>query len=177
MTGKPKQNPPSLDDRPRQYNFVLNPYPDERLSRCPHCGQKTGQRKLPLFIHIDPHYPIALNYTCRYCRQCNLLIAHKHEIEHLLAQMFSQYNPDIIGNEYLIMGTVEKKAWREGLTHPKAPVEMLAHTALFKAYYQELRHTQPGWYPSGQEPPVQEPLPSQEWVKAKRRGWPRRRTR
>lgn len=69
---------------PPQYNFVLNPYPDERLSRCPFCSNKTGQRKRPLVIHIDPMHLIALNYTCRYCEQCDLLVAHKHEIEHLL---------------------------------------------------------------------------------------------
>lgn len=40
-----------------------------------------GQRKVPLFIHIEPHYPIILGYTGRYCAACNLLIAHKHEIE------------------------------------------------------------------------------------------------
>jgi hypothetical protein len=79
---KSRQTP--FGELPRKHNFVLNPYPDERVSRCPYCEQKTGQRKVPLFIHIDPHYPIALNYTCRYCKSCDLLIAHKHEIEHLL---------------------------------------------------------------------------------------------
>ena len=159
----------------KKYNFVLNPYPDERLSRCPYCAQKTGQRKVPLFIHIDPHYPIALNYTCRFCKHCDLLIAHRHEIEHLLTAMFSQYNPAVIGNEYLIIGTVEKKVWREGLTRPKAPAEMLNHTYIFKTNYQELRHTRPGWYPSGQEPPVMEPPPSTEWVKLKHPLFKRRR--
>ena len=33
------------------YNFVLNPYPDERLSRCPYCQVKIGQRKRPLLIN------------------------------------------------------------------------------------------------------------------------------
>ncbi len=139
------------------------------MSRCPYCGQKTGQRKVPLFIHIDPDYPVALNYTCRYCKQCDLLIGHKHEIEHVLTELFRQSKPDIIGNDYLIMGTVEKKVWREGFKKPKLPAEILEHTAIFKVYYQELRHTRPGWYPSGQEPPVQEPPPSQEWVKSGKR--------
>ena len=81
-----------------------------RFSSCPDCGRKTGQRKLPLLIQIDPMHLIALNYTCRYCRQCDMLIGHKAEIEHLLATMFAQYDPSAIGNDYLIMGTVEKKA-------------------------------------------------------------------
>lgn len=164
---KPKKS--SVDTMPRKYNFVLNPYPEARVSSCPFCGRKTGQRKLPLFIHVDPHYPIALNYTCRYCANCDLLVAHKHEIEHLLTGMFAQANPAVIGNDYLIMGVVDKAAWREGVRQPKEVAEVLnSHTSLFKTYYQELRQTQPGWYPEGVEPPVMPPPPSAEWVKRKR---------
>ena len=141
-----------------------------RVSRCPFCDRKTGQRKLPLFIHIDPHYPIALNYTCRYCRHCDLLIAHKHEIEHLLTEMFARSDPAVIGNEYMVMGTMDKKAWREGLKQPKPVAEMLdKHTSFFKTYYQELRLTRPGYYPEGEEPPEMPPPPSTEWVKRKPR--------
>lgn len=156
---------PTLGKLPPKYNFVLNPYPDERLSSCPFCGQRTGQRKLPLLIHVDPMYPIALNYTCRYCKDCDLLIAHKHEIEHLLTEMFKRYDPDVIGNDYLIFGTIKKKTWREGLTEPKAIEDMLQHTSDFAIYYQELRMRQTGWYREGQEPPVRQPQPSQEWIK------------
>jgi len=151
---------------PPQYNFVLNPYPDMRVSSCPFCGQKTGQRKLPLLIHIAPMHLIALNYTCRYCQACDLLIAHKHEIEHLLTGLFSQAHPDVVGNEYLVIGTVEKKAWREGLQKPKSVAEMLPHASDFANYYKELRARGTGWYPVGQEPPIMEPLVSQEWVKS-----------
>jgi len=151
---------------PPAYGFVLNPYPDERLSRCPFCQGKTGQRKRPLLIHIDPNQLLALNYTCRYCRHCDLLIGHKHEIEHLLTTLFTRLNPTVIGNDYLIIGTVEKQGWRDGLSHPKAVVDMLPHVHDFKTYYQELRMTQPGWYHEEDEPPVREPPASTEWVKA-----------
>ena len=73
---------------PPAYNFVLNPYPDERLSRCPYCQVKIGQRKRPLLIHIDPHQLIALNYTCRYCRHCDLLIGHKRDIKVFFNHVF-----------------------------------------------------------------------------------------
>ena len=152
---------------PPRYNFILNPYPDQRLSRCPFCDGKTGQRKRPLLIHVDPLHLIALNYTCRYCQDCDLLIAHKHEIEHLLYSVFSEYEPGAIGNEHLILGTVERKAWREGLKEPKAVAEMLPHARDFETYHPELRLTRPGWYDANQEPPVMEPPPSHEWVKAK----------
>ena len=158
---------PRFGQLPPKYSFVLNPYPDERLSRCPFCRGKTGQRKVPLLIHVDPQHLIALNTTCRYCHTCDLLIAHKHEIEHLLYGMFSQNAPEAIGNDYLIFGTVERKAWREGMQQPKAVAEMRASIHDFKTYYKELRVTQPGWYGSGQEPPVMEPPPSKEWVRDK----------
>jgi hypothetical protein len=164
MTTKKKTQ---FGDLPPRYSFMLNPYPDQRLSRCPVCEQPTRQRKLPLLIQIDPLNLIALNYTCRYCPGCDLLVAHKHEIEHLLTQLFRQADPSVIGNNYLIMGTVEKSSWREGLSQPKGLAEMLPHASDFAEYYTELRLTRPGYYRDDQQPPVMEPPVSQEWVKAK----------
>lgn len=161
-----KTKKPQFGELPPKYSFMLNPYPDMRVSSCPLCERKTGQRKLPLLIHINPLHLIALNYTCRYCQACDLLIAHKYEIEHLLTALFRQRDPEAVGNEYLIMGTVEKMAWREGLQQPKAVAEMLPHASDFANYYQELRATRPGWYKNGVEPPAMEPPVSQEWVKS-----------
>ena len=146
---------------PPKYNFVLNPYPQQRLTRCPFCDEKNGQRKLPLLIHVDPLHLIALNYTCRFCRHCDLLIGRKHEIENLLHLMFERYDPAVIGNDYLILGTVEKKAWREGMKQTKAIAELLPHASDFVVYYEELRMKQLGWYRSDQEPPIMKPPPSQ----------------
>jgi hypothetical protein len=152
---------------PPRYGFMLNPYPDLRISSCPRCERKTGQRKVPLLIHVAPLHLIALNYTCRFCNTCDLLIAHKHEIEHLLTDLFRQYDPHAIGNDYLIVGTIEKQAWQEGLERPKAIDEALPHASDFAIYYQELRVTRAGWYKSDQEPPIMEPPPSKEWLKPK----------
>lgn len=160
-----KTTKPQFGELPRKYSFMLNPYPDMRISSCPLCERKTGQRKIPLLIHIAPLNLIALSYTCRYCQACDLLIAHKHEIEHHLTTLFRQRAPEVIGNEYLIIGTVEKTTWHEGLQEPKAVAEMLPHASDFAEYYQELRTTRPGWYKEGYEPPVMEPPVSQEWVK------------
>ena len=80
MTKKKEQHPGKL---PRQYTFIPNPYAEYRFTRCPGCEQKMRQRKLPLFIHVDPMNPWALNYTCRYCPDCDLLIAHQDQIEEL----------------------------------------------------------------------------------------------
>jgi len=162
----PKTRKPRFGGLAPKYEFVMNPYPGIRISRCPRCNRKTGQRKVPLFIHVDPLRAIALNYTCRYCERCDLLIGSKHMIEHLLYDLFSQTDPNIIGNEYIILGTVEKKAWREALTSPQLVKETLMQTHQFRNNHGELRITQGGWYPQNQEPPLMEPPRSQEWVKA-----------
>ena len=149
---------------PPKYNFSLNPYPGSRFSKCPDCQNKTGQRKLPLLIHIDPKNLIALNYTNRYCDHCEMLIGHKNEIEHLLTDLFRQINPEYIGNKYFILGTVEEKAWRENIKDPKPFDELLHHIHDFKSY-QDIRMTVGGWFQMGQTPPVMEPPSSTEWVK------------
>ena len=131
-----------------RYRFILNPYEDVRFTRCPQCEQKTKQRKLPLFIHVHPFNPVVLGKTCRYCPDCDLLIAHQDEIEANLAMLFTRINPDIVGNEYLIMGTVERKAWRQSLKNAMAPNEMLDHLHDFEDVLRiEVRSA--GWYRTG----------------------------
>lgn len=128
-----------------RYTFFLNPYQDVRFTSCPQCGAKMRQRKLPLVIHVDPLNPIALNKTCRYCPTCDLLIAHKDEIESLLARFFIQHKPEIVGNEYLVLGTFDRDVWKAGLTHPKSIAEMRENLHDFvKVVVFEVRR---GWLP------------------------------
>jgi hypothetical protein len=152
------------DPSKQRYNFSLNPYPDSRCSTCPTCGKPTGQRKVPLFIHVDPHYPLILGYTCRYCANCNLLIAHKHEIESYLTQLFRQNAPDVIGNEYLVMGVMPREVWRAGMENLRPPQEVIDQLAKFLSY-STLQRTQTGWFPAGVEPPIEPAPPSTMWVK------------
>ena len=112
MAKREKKNKPQLGKQPPRYRFFLNPYEDARFSRCPQCTHKTGQRKLPLFIHIDPAQPFLLNKTCRYCADCDLLIAHQNELEDVLARTFATLNPQIVGNAYLVIGTLDRADWK-----------------------------------------------------------------
>jgi hypothetical protein len=95
-----------------------------------------------------------------------MLIGHKDEIEHHLTEMFLKINPEAIGNYYLVIGTVEKQAWRENINQPKQPNEMLNHIHDFKSY-QNIRMTMAGWFRDDQEPPEMEPPPSTKWVEGK----------
>lgn len=101
---------------PPQHNFFLNPYTDARFTRCPQCDAKTKLRKKPLFIFIALSQPVSLNKTCRYCPNCDLLIAHKDEIDQLINSMCFQLFPHLIGQDYLVVGTIERKTWKEGST-------------------------------------------------------------
>ncbi len=146
------------------YNFLLNPYPDMSLTKCLICNSKTAQRKLPLLTHVDPGTLIALNYTNRYCPNCDMLIGHKHEIESHLTQLFLQINPDLIGNNYFVFGTVEKKAWQKNIKQSKPLEEMRQNIHDFQSY-EELRVTLEGWFHKDMTPPVRTPPTSTEWIK------------
>ena len=100
MKKKDEKDTPRLGKQPPRYRFFLNPYQDARFSKCPQCANKTGQRKLPLFIHIDPKQPLLLNKTCRYCSYCDLLIAHQNELDEIITRVFTVLDPEIVGNTY-----------------------------------------------------------------------------
>jgi hypothetical protein len=55
---------------------------------------------------------LSLNKTCRYCPHCDLLIAHQDDVEHLLASIFTELRPEIVGNTYLVVGTLDKTIWK-----------------------------------------------------------------
>ena len=116
-----KKNKPQLGKQPPRYRF-FNPYEDVRFNSCPQCTNKTKQRKLPLFIHIDPMQPMLLNKTCRYCPYCDLLIAHQNDLEDVLARTFAVLNPEIVGNDYLVIGTLDRADWKR-IDQNKLPIK------------------------------------------------------
>jgi len=79
---------------------------------------------------------VVLNKTCRFCPYCELLIVHQDEIEAYLAQLFGRVAPHAVGNDYLIVGTVERKPWQRGLTSPLTNEEMLEALHDFKDHLQ-----------------------------------------
>lgn len=105
---------PRIGKQPPRHTFFLNPYTDARFTKCPKCSHKTGQKKLPLVIHVDEWGLISLNKTCRYCSRCDLLIAHKDEIDAQLAHLFERQDPRLVGNDYLVIGTLDRADWKRG---------------------------------------------------------------
>ena len=122
MGKRDEKNIPRLGKQPPRYRFFLNPYQDARFSTCPQCSQKTWQRKLPLFIHIEPKQPLLLNKTCRYCPHCDLLIAHKDELDAVITRVFSVLNPGIVGNKYLVIGALDRADGKR-IDREKLPIQ------------------------------------------------------
>jgi len=74
---------------------------------------------------------------------------------------FGQSQPELIGNNYLVVGTVDGKVWRNGLNQTYSLAKVLPYTADFK-HYPELEYEPGGWYPvdQGKTPAPQQPLRS-----------------
>ena len=137
-----------LGELPPRYDFILNPYEDLRLSRCPKCERPTHKRKFGLFIVIEGFGSMALGKTCRFCTPCDLVMVHQDELEHELAVTFEARDPGVIGNEYVVFGTVDKKIWRKNLEgEAGGAVDPLAHMADFKKEL-TLGYDPGGWRPA-----------------------------
>ena len=141
-----------LGKLPPRYRFALNEYAETRWSKCPICSGLTYVRKFPLLIHIDGFGLLTLGKTCRYCTKCEFIIVHQDDLEHYMTEIFSESHPDVVGNEYFVVGTVETKVWRKGMVEPLKIEKLLEHTADIKD--RMVLHYEPrGWVPPDQETP------------------------
>ena len=123
-----------LGKQPPRHYFFLNPYREARVTSCPTCGGKTKLRKLPLVIHVEGPVLLSLNKTCRYCPYFDLLIAHQDELEAQLVGIFHDREPEMIGNDYLVVGTVDRPVCQRGNRGVLTPQEMLDNLHDFKDY-------------------------------------------
>jgi hypothetical protein len=122
-----------LGNLPPRYSFILNPYSDIRLSKCPQCERPTHPRKFALFIGVEQWGPLVLGKTCRYCTRCELIIAHQNELEAELAHSLARIAPLAADNDYLVLGTMDRKVWQQGLSGAGAELAAsLDHVAEFK---------------------------------------------
>lgn len=138
-----------LGELPPKHKFFLNPYENERFTRCPNCSQKTKIRKFPFAIHIDPNVLMTLNMSGPYCPSCDLIILHQDKVEGLLTASFIERDPSIIGNDYLIIGTVERSYWRKASTKGGTYQELFDNLHDFKKHVQYEVHY--GWMPDNQK--------------------------
>ncbi len=124
----------------KRYKFFLNPYPDCAFTKCPKCETKTKVRKYPLVIGIDSE-PIQLlffNKKCKYCPNCDLIIAKKQELESLISQLNE--------NDYFVIGTMDRKDWVQGEKGSLSTSETMERIYEFRKEW-EFGIIPAGWYP------------------------------
>lgn len=129
---------------PPRYSFALNPHADYRATSCPTCKAKTRVRKIPLVIHVEEVGLVILRKTCRLCLPCQMVIAHQAEIEseiRVSAGPAATAMPD-----YLVLGTVDPRVWRQGMSSEMNIDDLVRHMADFKAHL-DIEYTPGGWYP------------------------------
>ena len=145
---------PPLGDLPPRDAFLLNPDAAVRCTRCPRCGHRTWRRKVPLLLTVAGYGPLVLGKTGPYCAHCRLVIAHRDELEGELTTIFTRLAPELIGTEYAVLGTVELRAWRRGMSTAPTIDDVLRHTAAFTTVL-TLEHVPAGWAPPrpGHHPP------------------------
>jgi len=80
----------------------------------------------------DPCRSNTLNKTCRYYPHCDPLIAHQDDVEHFLASFFTEQKPEVVGNDYLVLGTLDKPVWKRGTQQQMTLQEMLEAMHDFK---------------------------------------------
>jgi Flp pilus assembly protein TadD len=109
------------------YDFFLNTYQDTRFTTCPHCKGKTRSRKFSLVVNVNPKHAIIVDKICRFCNACDLLIVHQDQLEEQLATEFMTINPEVIGNDYQVIGTLDRAEWNQGKQDPLSVERVIAY--------------------------------------------------
>jgi len=97
-----------------------------------------------LVIHVDDFGLVLLGKTCRLRLQCETLIAHKAELDKVLSTLVRVSNPD-----YFVLGTVDRRIYRRGLSGAASLDDVQAHTSDFKSYW-AVKITPAGWSPENE---------------------------
>ena len=101
-----------LGKLPPRHTFFLNPYKEDRFTRCPECEELMKDRKNPLLVSLGPTALMIFNISGKYCPDCDLLVVHQDIVEEYLVTAISHRHPELSRSPYLILGTVEPKTWR-----------------------------------------------------------------
>lgn len=120
---------------PARYSFVLNPHVRQRFTKCPNCNSPTRIRKLPLVIHVgqlEGPRLVLLNKSCRLCVVCETLIVHRAEVERVI--IASGFSAAADGQDYMVLGTINRRTWRRGIAGDAQLADIRAHMADFKKY-------------------------------------------
>lgn len=91
--------------RPRLYRFRIES--GAPRSRCPRCGQLARKRRVAFVVHVDGGHTLAVQAPCHYCRRCDLLCVGQGDLDARLAGRCLPSHPEIVGRNYLVLGTMD----------------------------------------------------------------------
>lgn len=151
---------------PPKYSLLINAAPEMRLTRCPHCNKLTYPRKFALLIGVEDIAAFVQGKTCKYCSKCRMILVQQDELEFELAISGERHFPEILGHEYLVVGVVEIKAFKEGMAGSGATLmDTMKYVSDIRKYY-DLSYTPGGWFPKDYTPPVVTPRREQRVPKS-----------
>jgi hypothetical protein len=116
----------------RRHRFFLNPYKGNAFRKCPVCETSTKIHQFVLVINLKPKQLFLMKVPCRYCSECDLIIAKQEELESIMAARLREENPEVVGNKYLVMGTLDKNDWLEGSSGALSPQEITDRLYAFR---------------------------------------------
>ena len=134
-----------LGAKPPRYSFILNPHTNLRFSKCPQCQRQAFARKFPLVVVVQGDTGYNQGLTCKYCASCELIMAHKQDLDTQVNYYCEAYRPELLGNAYLVIGTIERSVWKKGIQTPSTVAESFEQIAPIKKYL-ELEYRPAGWY-------------------------------
>ncbi len=123
---------PRLGKLPPKHTFFLNPYQDDRFTRCPECDRPMKNRKNPLLIGVGTSVVMIFNIKGNFCPGCDLLIVHRDILDSYLITALFQRNPELSGALLMIFGTVERNTWRASQKRAVGWDEIIANLRDFK---------------------------------------------
>jgi hypothetical protein len=114
-----------MDLEPFASRFFLNPYPSERFKQCPSCGDPTYPRNRTLLVQIASDTVMPVSTTCEYCSNCDLLIAHRREIETELNDISDAEVEFGVDAPILVLGMLDRTRLRQDPMDLFDPDELL----------------------------------------------------
>jgi hypothetical protein len=91
------------------------------------------------------HQLFSMNKTCRFCPDCQMIIAKKTEVDEWMGNVMNQLKRRFDPANYFIFGTMDRNDWKAGKTSPPKPAEILDKVLQFKDVVSyEVRPA--GWY-------------------------------
>jgi hypothetical protein len=89
-----------------------------------------------------------LNKHCRFCPVCDLIIAKRDDVESMMAERIGREKPQLVGNDYLVFGTLDRKDWMDGQKLEMSPLELMNRVYVFRDTW-TFEIVPGGWFPPG----------------------------